>query len=128
MIVRYVLAWLPMIVIGIFNGVVREQWYGNHLSELRAHQLSTFTGAVLFGIYIWAVDRIWQFESGSQSLCVGFIWLSMTICFEFLFGHYIAGHRWNKLVYDYNIFAGRIWSLLLVWITAAPYVFYRLRQ
>ena len=49
MIVRYVIAWLPMVVIGIINGVIREQWYGNHLSELRAHQVSTVTGAVLFG-------------------------------------------------------------------------------
>jgi len=52
----------------------------------------------------------------------------MTVCFEFIFGHYVAGHSWSKLVYDYNIFAGRIWGLLLVWITTAPYVFYRLQQ
>lgn len=28
MIVKYILAWLPMVVIGIINGVIREQWYG----------------------------------------------------------------------------------------------------
>jgi hypothetical protein len=32
MIVRYVIAWLPMVVIGIINGVIREQWYGNYLA------------------------------------------------------------------------------------------------
>ncbi len=128
MIVRYIIAWLPLVVIGIINGVIREQWYGNHINELRAHQISTVTGAVLFGLYIWAISRIWQLESVEQSLCVGFIWLAMTVCFEFIFGHYVAGHSWTKLVYDYNIFAGRIWGLLLVWITVAPYVFYRLQH
>jgi len=89
MIVRYVIAWLPMVVIGVINGVIREQWYGNYLSELRAHQVSTVTGAVLFGLYIWAISRIWRLESGVQSLSVGFIWLAMTVCFEFFFGHYV---------------------------------------
>ncbi|MBW2742528.1 MAG: hypothetical protein JRE64_27780 [Deltaproteobacteria bacterium] len=132
MIVRYVIAWLPMVVIGIINGVIREQWYGNYLSELgnylselHSHQVSTVTGAVLFGLYIWAISRIWRLESGVQSLSVGFIWLAMTVCFEFFFGHYIAGHPWSRLFHDYNILGGHIWGLLLVWITVAPYVFYR---
>ena len=128
MIFRYIIAWLPMVVIGIINGIVRKKWYGNYLSELRAHQVSTVTGAVLFGLYIWAISRIWQLESRAQSFSVGFIWLAMTVCFEFFFGHYVAGHTWSRLFHDYNIFAGRIWGLLLVWITVAPYVFYRLQQ
>jgi hypothetical protein len=59
MIVRYVIAWLPMVLIGIINGGIREHWYGNYLSELRAHQVSTVTGAVLLGLYIWAISLIW---------------------------------------------------------------------
>jgi len=82
-------------------------------------------GVVLLGLYIWAISRVWQLESGVQSLSVGFIWLTMTVCFEFFFGHYVAGHPWSRLFHDYNILGGRIWSLLLVWITVAPYVFYR---
>jgi hypothetical protein len=39
MIVRYVIAWLPMVVIGIINGVIREQWYGNYLSERKNTEL-----------------------------------------------------------------------------------------
>ena len=39
MIVKYVIAWIQMVVIGIINGVIREQWYGNYLNELRAHQI-----------------------------------------------------------------------------------------
>ena len=50
---KYLLLWIPMVFIAIANGVVREAWYGRHLSELRAHQLSTLTGVVLFGLYIW---------------------------------------------------------------------------
>jgi hypothetical protein len=29
---------------------------------------------------------------------------------------------------DYNIFAGRVWVVILIWITVAPYVFYQMQQ
>ena len=62
-----------------------------------------------------------------RALAVGVVWLAMTMCFEFLFGHYVAGHSWSQLLQDYNICAGRVWALLLIWVTVAPYVFYRLQ-
>jgi hypothetical protein len=127
MIGRYVLAWLPMVLIAILNGALREAWYGKSLGELRAHQLSTLTGAVLFALYIWALSRLWPLESGRQALAVGVMWLAITVCFEFLFGHYVVGHSWRRLCQDYNLCAGRVWALLLLWVTIAPYIFYRLQ-
>jgi hypothetical protein len=56
------------------------------------------------------------------------VWLGMTVAFEFLFGHYVAKRAWNELRRDYNLFAGRVWLVILVWVTIAPYVFYRLQQ
>ncbi len=125
MIWRYILAWIPMIFIGIINGTIREVTYGKYLSELRAHQVSTITGVLLFGFYIWALIHFWSFESPKQALVIGFIWLGLTVTFEFLFGHYIAGHSWSKLLSDYNIFAGRVWIGVLIWIAIAPLLFYR---
>jgi hypothetical protein len=127
MIGRYVLAWLPMVLIAILNGALREAWYGKSLGELCAHQLSTLTGAVLFALYIWALSRLWPLESGRWALAVGVMWLAMTVCFEFLFGHYVVGHSWRRLCQDYNLCAGRVWALLLLWVTIAPYIFYRLQ-
>lgn len=125
---RYVLAWIPMVFIGIINGVIREFTYGKYLSELRAHQLSTATGILLFSFYIGVLAYFWGFESLRQALMVGLIWLVLTIAFEFLFGHYIAGHPWSKLLSDYNIFAGRLWLLVLVWLVIAPILFYRVLE
>jgi hypothetical protein len=74
------------------------------------------------------ISRVWYLASGVQSLCVDIIWLTLAVLFELIFGRYTAGHSWSKLVYDYNILAGRIWGLLLMWVAAAPYVLYRLQQ
>lgn len=125
---KYLLAWIPMVFIAIANGVLRQAWYGKHLNELQAHQLSTLIGAALFAVYIWIVIRYWKPASAGQAIMIGLVWLGLTVAFEFLFGHYVAGHPWTRLLQDYNLFAGRVWSLLLVWVTVAPYIFYRLQK
>ena len=81
----------------------------------------------MFGVYIGAVMRCGNPASAEQALAIGLLWLGLTVAFEFLFGHYVAGHPWPQL-HDYNLLAGRVWSLLLIWVAVAPYVFYRLRN
>lgn len=125
MFLRYILAWLPMMLIGIANGVIREASYGKVLSELRAHQLSTLIGILLLSFYIGFLLHRWPLESIEQAILVGLLWLGMTIAFEFGFGHYIAGHDWSKLLSDYNLLKGRVWLLVLIWIAVAPTLFYR---
>ncbi len=56
---RYVIAWVPMLLIAIANGALRQLTFGKVMSELRAHQLSTVIGSVLIGLFIWAVVRLW---------------------------------------------------------------------
>ncbi|MDP2365724.1 MAG: hypothetical protein Q8M94_18395, partial [Ignavibacteria bacterium] len=55
---------------------------------------------------------------------VGIVWLFLTILFEFGFGHYVMGNSWQKLLHDYNLAEGRVWSLFLVWLVIAPFIFY----
>ena len=125
---KYVLAWFPMVAIAIANGALRESWYGQHLSELTAHQISTLTAVVLFGAYIWFVVQFWSPTSKAQAIAIGLLWLVMTIAFEFLFGHFVAGHTWERLLHDYNLLAGRVWPLVLVWVAVAPYLFFRMSK
>ncbi len=127
MILRYTFAWLILLVAAILNGALREAAYKNHLGELRAHQISTLTGIILFAVIVWALSRWWPLQSAKQAWSVGFLWLAMTLAFEFLFGHFVMGHPWAKLLHDYNLLAGRVWLLVLIWTTIAPYVFYKLR-
>jgi len=126
MLKKYFLAWFPMVFIAIINGAMREGAYKTLLGELAAHQLSTLTGIIFTGIYIWLITRQWPLTSSSLAVKIGLMWLGMTILFEFGFGHYVMKNPWSKLLADYHIFSGRVWGLFLLWITAAPYIFYRL--
>jgi hypothetical protein len=115
-----------MVLIAVINGIIRDGTYKKFLGDLAAHQVSTFTGIIFFGVYIWTITEKWRLESARQALTVGFIWLVLTVAFEFLFFHYVAGHPWPVLVGNYNILEGRIWVLILLFITIAPYVAYRM--
>jgi hypothetical protein len=117
-----------MVVLAILNGTIREKLYGKFMHELSAHQLSTFIGIILFGVYIWMLTGICRIESSKQALVIGGMWLFMTIIFEFIFGNFVMGHPWEKLFYGYNLIKGRVWVLVLLWTTAAPYIFYRIRS
>jgi hypothetical protein len=124
---RYALAWFPMVAIAVANGVVREAWYGTHLGELHAHQVSTLSALVVLGLYMGWVIRRWRPRSDAQAIGIGVLWLGLTLAFELLFGHYLAGHSWESLAQDYDLLAGRLWPLVPLWVAAAPYLFRRLR-
>lgn len=124
--IKYLLAWFPMIPIAIVNGILRQYGYEKHLGELRAHQLSTLIGLLLFGAYIAGVIGLFPPDSAGQAMGIGLLWLVLTIGFEFGFGRYVAGHSWNRLLSDYNLLAGRLWVLVLAWLAGAPYLFYAL--
>lgn len=128
MTLKYTLAWLLMPLIAIINGAIREAGYRRFVSELLAHQISTLTGIILMGCYVWLLSRKWRIASSGQAILIGVIWLTLTVAFEFLFGHYVMGQPWAQLFHDYNLLEGRLWVLFLIWITIAPYVINKLRS
>ena len=122
---RYVIAWVPMLIIAITNGAFRQLTFGKVMPELRAHQLSTVIGSALIGLFIWAVVRLWPPDSARQALSTGLVWLALTVAFEFVFGRFIMHRTWSQLLNDYNVIEGRVWVVFLIWLTLAPYVFFR---
>ena len=128
MIGKYVIGWFPLVVIGILNGTLRQYGYSKYVRELAAHQISTLTGILLMGLYVWWLTGIWEIHSSGQALAIGLIWLAMTVVFEFVFGRYVMGHSWEKLFHDYNLLEGRVWVFVLIWTAISPFLFYRLRS
>ena len=124
--IRYILAWVPMLMIAVANGAIRQATFAKSMSELRAHQLSTLIGSVLIGLFIWFVIHTWPPSSGSQALLIGIVWLLLTIIFEFFMGLVLARRPLSQVLNDYNLLAGRLWILFLIWIALAPWMFFRL--
>lgn len=115
--------WFLFMVLAIINAIIREAVYTSFLDELRAHQLSTFTLMTLFFIGTILILRFSGLNlTGQQAILMGSIWVIMTICFEFLAGHYAFGNSWDHLIADYNILKGRIWMFIPITTFVSPYL------
>jgi hypothetical protein len=126
--VIYCIGWLGMMVVAILNGTLRTLGYGKLIPELRAHQISCFTGIFFLGVFVWFLDRKWPIETMKQSVLIGITWLIMTVLFEFVFGHFVMKHPWSRLLHDYRIDEGRLWILVLIWTGIVPFVVFSIRQ
>jgi hypothetical protein len=126
MIVKYLFVWIVFAVVATANGIVRQITYDKIVSDLAAHQISTVIAILATGAVAWMANQYWSIESTAQAGAIGLLWLSLTVIFEFGFGHYVVGHSWQKLLADYNIFDGRVWSLFLIWVLILPLVVFKL--
>jgi hypothetical protein len=124
----YTLAWFGLMIVAILNGTLRTFGFAKVMPELRAHQLSCFTGILFIGLAVWLLGKKWAIGSKSEAILIGFIWLIMTILFEFGFGHFVMKHPWSRLLHDYRIDEGRLWILVLIWTAIVPFVVYSMRQ
>ncbi|MCD4808189.1 MAG: hypothetical protein K8R13_11625 [Methanococcoides sp.] len=112
--------WVLFIIPAILNGISIEL-YAPYTGELLAHQISS----VIFSAVIFAATYVFLKHSGvsgtsMQFIYVGLMWLFLPICFEFLFGDFVIGHSWQRLLYDYNIFKGRLCLLVLIVTATSP--------
>lgn len=120
MIGRALVVWFGFVGVAIGNGLLREELLVPRLGDARAHVASTLLLCLLIVVGTWGTVRWIGVRSRGEALAVGSLWLALTLAFEFLFGHYVAGKTWFELLADYDLAAGRVWVLVLVALVAAP--------
>jgi hypothetical protein len=113
-------AWAGLPLLGIANGVIRERAYADRLGDETAHQVSTATLIVGIAGYAWALDRRWPLGRAAGAVTVGGVWAALTVTFEFVFGHFVAGESWRDLVRDYDVRRRRLWVLVPITTAFAP--------
>lgn len=114
--IRYLLTWLLLFFAGFVNGTIREFVYKQYVGELAAHQISTVTLILFITLIVWLVYHRLPLENYTQCVAIGLMWMLMTAAWEFIFGHYVMGHPWEKLLHDYNLREGRVWVFVLIWM------------
>jgi hypothetical protein len=124
---RWIGAWLGATTLGVANAAVRQLAYADRVGELAAHQISTVTLLAALTYYIWLLDQRWPVPTTRTAIAIGASWAVLTVLFEFGLGRYILGSSWSDLLANYNLAAGRIWIVVLVWMALEPAVLQRLR-
>ncbi len=126
--VRVVILWFIFLPIAFLNGFIREATYKRVVGDLAAHQISTLTAIIaLFVVSYFFLKPVVANVPTSSLLMAGVIFVTMTMLFEFGFGHYVSKFPWERLLGDYNIFKGRVWGLFLLSGLLMPYLIKALR-
>lgn len=124
---RAIAIWFLLVALAILNGTVRTVWLLPRFGDRTAHLISTLSLCLLVLAAAWAFVGWMRPAFAQKALGIGFLWLALTVAFEFGAGHYLFKNSWEKLFADYNIFQGRIWIAVLVLTFFAPYWAARLR-
>ena len=114
--------WLIMLVCAVINGGIRDKLYAAHVGEYSAHVISTLILTSLVFVIASIFIKIKNITDTSILFQIGILWVLLTMSFEFLFFHYVAGAPWQKLIADYNIFKGRLFILLILADLLSPFL------
>lgn len=115
-------AWFLVLLAMVANGTFRELVIEKWVSAAAAGVISALLGITFIQLITRPFLRRLGPASIAQCAAIAGVWLAMTIAFEFLFGHYVDRASWQELLADYNLFAGRLWPIVLASIAAAPFV------
>ncbi len=114
------LAWLGFAALAVACGAARVKLVQPLVGEQAAHVIGTLAVCALF---LWLIARFVAWTGTRETprlLALGAFWTCATIAFEFGFGHYVAGHSWQKLLADYDVLSGRVWVLVLLVMGLGP--------
>jgi len=120
MIIRTLLIWSGLLVLAIANGGFREAVLVPKLGLGLARAISTILLSALILVFGWAVTPWIGPATLQDAWVIGALWVTLTLAFEFLGGHFLFGKPWPELLADYNVFEGRIWVMVLVVTMLTP--------
>ena len=112
--------WLLMLAAMVVSGAFREFVLVPHVGERAGQLVSALMGIAIISFVSYLYVRSLARPAARPLLAVAVIWLGMTVGFEFLFGHYVAGHSWGALLSNYDVGEGRLWPLVLASVAVAP--------
>lgn len=121
MIRKALLYWFLLMLLAILNGTVRIKLIIPFTGLTIGLAISTLLLCALILGAAWVGIRWLGPADAKQAWGIGLLWLVMTLGFEFGAGHFLFKKPWSELLYDYNIAQGRIWVLVPIVTTLAPW-------
>ena len=124
--IRASVVWLVLVLAESVHGTARRVFLEPRIGDLRARQVSVFTGCVLIFAISYFFIR-WIGARGSRELvATGALWVAFTLVFEVGLGR-MLGYSWDRIVEDYDVSRGGLMGFGLLFMLFAPYLAARLR-
>ena len=127
MLVRAFGIWWGFVLMAVINGAVRESLIAPRLGAVSGGQLSAILLAVIILLVTYVSIRWIAPGDSRDAWLVGFCWLLLVLLFEFGFGR-AQGMSWSTMLEEYKFWTGKLWVLVLLSATTAPFLTGRLRH
>lgn len=124
---KALLFWFVLMVLAIANGTVRVKLILPQTGLSMGLVISTVMLCALILGATWLGIRWLGPHTAQQAMGIGALWLAMTLGFEFGAGHFLFKKPWSELLLDYDLSKGRIWVLVPIVTTLAPWLMAKAR-
>ena len=111
--------WLTLIAVESIHGVMRRLFLEPQLGDLRARQVSVFTGAVVIMLVFWFTLKWLGPQPVRRWRTFGLLWLALTLVFEIGLGR-ATGMSWDRILSDFDPRRGGLLALGMLVILVGP--------
>lgn len=119
--------WVLIMLAAIANGVIRETVLDPVLGTTLALPTSgLLLSLIIFGMSWLCVPLIGRARAPAW-LAIGMLWVMLTLAFEYLFGHFVAGMSLREISQVFDLAAGNLFLLALLAAAFSPWLAARLR-
>ena len=111
--------WLTLVTVESIHGVMRRLFLEPQLGDLRARQVSVFTGGVLIALVFWFTLGWLRPQPARRWWTFGLLWLALTLAFEIGLG-LATGVSWDRIASDFDPRRGGLLGFGMLVILVAP--------
>ena len=119
--------WLILVIIAIVNAAIREKLVEPMIGARNALPVSGLLLSILIVLVAYISIPFFGFSEDRIYILVGIIWFTLTLSFEFLFGHFVAEKPWQEIFQVFNILKGDLFIVVLFAALISPWLSAKLR-
>jgi hypothetical protein len=124
---RGLFVWVMFMSAEVLHGTARILWLEPLIGDVKARQISVFTGLVIILAIVIASIRWIGATPIAQLWGIGLLWLGLTVGFEIVLGRFFMRLSWERIASDYNLLQGGLMPLGLLFLTLSPIIAAKVR-
>ena len=124
---RACLIWLIIATAEVLHGIIRVRLLNRRVGDHRARQIGVFTGSGIILVIAWFSVPWLGASSAAQLLGAGFLWLTLMLALEVVFGRLVFRASWQRLAAEFDFRKGGLLSIGMAVLLFAPLLAAKLR-
>lgn len=125
---RALSVWLIIILFEIIHGTLRELFLAPLVGDFMARRIALFSGMLLIFVITFVFIRWISAPTPGSLFRVGFMWVALTVVFEFGLGIYVLNYSWQRMFEDYDFLHGGWMGYGLLFMALTPLFVTKLRR